>query len=107
MDPVVTLEQAKLHLRITSTEADDDIEAKLNQANALVMDYLKEGADETWTDENAPLLVQAAVLEQLDELWRFRGDDEELAGAAPPPADGYLSPRIARLLHRLRPITLA
>jgi hypothetical protein len=41
MAPIVSLEDAKHHLRITSTEQDADIYLKLEQASTIVLTYLK------------------------------------------------------------------
>lgn len=41
MSALVTLEQAKRHLRVTSSTSDDDIELKVEQASGIVLDYLK------------------------------------------------------------------
>jgi hypothetical protein len=80
---LVTLTQAKLHLRETGTASDVDIQQKLDHAEALILDYI--GSTDTWRTTIAgwladptttPPVVTAAILVQLGELDRFRGDDE-------------------------------
>lgn len=105
---VVTMEQAKLHLRIAEDveHFDDDLQMKLDQAHAIVKDYILRGDDdwaaevEAWDDETVPQQVVAAVLIQLTHLWRFRGD--ELEGDRPRQQHGFLAPGVVALLHRLR-----
>src|SRR4051812_6869347 len=38
---LVTLAQAKTHLRITDTDHDTEVQLKLDQAEAIILDYLK------------------------------------------------------------------
>ena len=52
----------------------------------------------------APTQVQAAILLQLGELYRFRGDDEGKADREPA---GSLSPMIEGILRRYRDPALA
>jgi hypothetical protein len=112
---LLTLDDAKRHLRLNPLAAtpdeDDDLRMKVFHATALVLDYLARPTDATWTAEMAswttetvPRVVQAAVLVQLAELYRFRGDD---AGTTPTPEHGFLSPLVTALLHRYRDPTLA
>lgn len=46
MASLVRLDQAKLHLGITVTDRDEDIELKSLQASAIILDYLKRRAHE-------------------------------------------------------------
>ena len=107
---IVTLGQAKAHLRLpSSTEQDSDLTLKLAQAHALVLDYVARPADAEWTatmdtwsgsPSQAPRAVQAAVLRQFGDLVRFRGDDDgpdeaRVNGNEP-------SPRVKQLLWRYR-----
>src|SRR5262245_3336023 len=74
--PLVTLDEAKRHLyQEWTTDNDVDITAKLQQASAIIRDYLKTRNDESWTDTTVPLPVKAAVLVMLAHLWEDRGDD--------------------------------
>lgn len=108
---LITLEQAKWQLRITTVGGSpaDPIEAeilsKMAEAEAIILDYLKT-PDPTWVDElTTPASVRAAILYELGELWRFRGDDQ--AGQGPAPGDGDLSPVIVGILRRYRDPALA
>ena len=103
---LVTLEQAKEHLRIRHTEEDNQVQDKLDAAEDAVLDYLGIETPE-WDDSNVPPRVVAAILIVLEDLWRFRGGDEESFSAMQRAADGELPVRATRLLHRLRELALA
>lgn len=111
MVALVTLEQARRHLRVFHTDEDADLLEKIQQASEIVMDYLQR-PDLEWTDavdgdpdasppvapveSDAPRLIQASVLLVLAGLWEHRGDGEQEYGQA----DGYLSKPVTALLHR-------
>jgi hypothetical protein len=99
----VDLVAVKRHLQIPQTDTDPDgdadLTAKLAQAEAIILDYLK--AD-TRPDS---AIVDACVLLQVGELWRFRGDDPN--SDAGPSTPGDLTPTITNLLRRLRDPALA
>lgn len=110
---IVTLAQAKQHLkRSTTTVEDDDLTLKLRQAHGLVLDYIDRPSDDAWhrqllnwDDESAPAAVQAAILRQFGDLVRFRGDD---ADPSENRVDGnFLSPRVKQLLLMYRTPALA
>ena len=97
---LVSLSDAKTHLRITTTAQDADITAKLEAAEAVILDYLKVAwVDETWTRETVPLVVKAAILLMATHLYEHRGDD--------PMTDDKLWEAITRLLMRRRDPALA
>ena len=105
----VTLQQAVDHLAlpiVLDTDPLDprqaDLALKLAAAEAIIGDYLKASA--ALDAEDA--VIQAAILLQLGELWRFRGDDREGEGAVRDDA-GSLSPTITNLLRRKRDPALA
>lgn len=113
---IVTLAQAKAHLRITTPDGhpdDADLQLKLIGAEAAVLRFV--GRSEMgaafvaqWTSPDlTPADAQAAVLVQLGELWRFRGDDQ--GGATSPPRTEYgdLSPVVVGLLRRFSHAVLA
>lgn len=114
---LITLAQAKMHLRIdvpttpTPDPGDADIEMKMLAAEAIVLDYLGVASvsPPQWTDEtDCPPLVQAAILMQLAELYRFRGDDPGTIVNSPArEAAGSLSPVIEGMLRRYRDPALA
>lgn len=116
---LVTLVQVKRHLRLPEafdsplSPEDEDLHAKLDQATELVLEYIARRASETawadtiaaWTESTVPRVVQAAILRQTAEFYRFRGDDP--ANETPVVNMGYLAPGVATLLHRLRDPVLA
>lgn len=106
---IFDLDRAKSHLRVSTDEFDDEIQAKLDEAHGMIADYItttNERRDgwaaevEAWDDETAPAPVKAAVLCQLEELWRFRGG--QLDGDMPDRERGDLSPQVASYLRRQR-----
>jgi hypothetical protein len=94
---LVTLEQAKLHLRIDDTdEGDARCQLKLEQAQQIVLDYLKEAwVDPTWTDLTIPEHIHAAILAVLEVL--YDGD----------PEDDPITPGVESLLRRSRDPAMA
>ena len=105
MADLITLNQARLHLKLDVSDA--DLSLKLEQAEAIVLNYIERSDDDgwtaeiaAWTDETVPRPVQAAILLQLGELFRFRGDDA--AQDVPKREHGFLAPGIVALLHRYR-----
>ena len=79
---LVSLQEAKDHLRITTAAldpGDTDIQAKLDQAEAIIIRYLKSQADPLWVSPaTAPANVRAAILILLTALREHRGDDQTL-----------------------------
>lgn len=98
--PLLSLREAKLHLRVTESVAsvDADIQSKLDQATAIILDYLGPQADDTWDEETVPGPVHTAILLQLAHLYAFRGDD--LTEREHP--DDDLAPGVKRVLRRYR-----
>lgn len=79
---LVTLAAAKIHLRIDTPDLDPgdvDIQLKLDQAEAIILRYLKTTPDPEWTAETAPANVTAAILLLLTSLYELRGDDQTLS----------------------------
>lgn len=109
---IVTLAQAKQHLRITTDAENQDLADKLADAHGLVLDYVAsaKGADYeavmlTWDDESAPRAIRAAILRQFGDLVRFRGNDDDPAEVR---VDGStISPRVRQLLRMYRDPALA
>jgi Phage gp6-like head-tail connector protein len=96
---LVTLSEAKLHLRLTTTTEDEAVLAIALRASDVIVDYLGPRADDTWTAETVPPVIKAAVLLMLSHLYVHRGDD--------PSTDDKLWEAIARLLMRRRDPALA
>ena len=85
MAGLITLAIAKTHLRITDTDHDADVQLKLDQAEAAVLDYLKPArtgearTDWPWTTATLPAPVQAAMLVLLRYLYDAERGDEASA----------------------------
>jgi hypothetical protein len=99
---LVTLDQVKARLRITSTADDPDVQSLADQAEAQIIGWCSTTARakavaDTWVDAAAaPLVVVAAILVQTGELYRFRGDEP----AGPPRETGEeLSVQVRELLR--------
>ncbi len=101
-EPLITEEEALAQLKVSGVGEADDIATKMSGATAIIIDYIKRPTH-GWDSSTVPDEIKAAILMQLVDLYRFRGDDDE----KPMPADGYLSPRITRLVHRYRDPALA
>lgn len=110
---LISLTQAMNHLRLTFTTGvspadsrETDLTLKIAHAEAIVIGYCNSTAHwraitATWIDEDTvPAVVQAAILLQLSELYRFRGDEVE--GQGPAQTVGGLSPQVVNLLMRHR-----
>jgi hypothetical protein len=123
---LVTLAQARRHLRLSEeigggsppsgsppSAEDEDLQLKIDQATEIILDYIERPADAVWTAEIAswdsatvPGSVQAAILLQVGQLWRFRGDDQSNE-QLPASEHGYLALGVTALLHRFRDPALA
>lgn len=117
---LVSVEHARTHLREVDPDASDaDLQLKIDAATQLVCEYIadRQPEDEDWIAEieawdgvgspsTAPAVIVMAVLLQVGELFRFRGDDDD---GVVPRADehGGLAPQVARMLHRYRSPTLS
>lgn len=117
---LITTQDAKDHLGITDDPP--DLPLKIAVAEEVVRDYVNQRVpgsdpDGLWASEVAswdldatppvppPLRVQQAVLLQLGDLWRFRGDDE--ASEEPKREPGELARGVTALLYRLRDPAIA
>lgn len=103
MTKLITLDEAKKHLRVDDDAQDDEINSKIEMASAIIIDYLKAttATVETWLDSageptSVPGVVKSATLLALGELYKNRE-----AEADP------LTPSVRGLLHRLRDPALA
>jgi hypothetical protein len=76
LPPLWTVEEAKLHLRITSTADDADITQKLATAQEAILSYLALAADAAWTANTAPKAVTHAILLLTAYYYTERGDGE-------------------------------
>jgi hypothetical protein len=101
MSTFLTLTTAKQHAGIPASDVsrDDDLQLKLDAAEAAVLDYIK-----TQAPDPSPLIL-IAMLMTFQEFNRFRGDDAN--GAGPSQTAGDLSPVVTNLLRRLRDPAIA
>jgi hypothetical protein len=74
--PLLTLAEAKVHLKITDTASDADVSQKLAAAEEYVFATLGAAADPAWTSATAPRMVRHAVLLTLTAFDQRRGGDE-------------------------------
>jgi len=93
MIALVTLAEAKDHLRVTDDDSDTDIASKALMATDIVIDYIERPLH-GWLADTAPPLIKAAILLVLGSLY----DDDD--------ADP-LSLGVIRVLHRYRDPTAA
>ena len=105
---LITPAQAIEHLRADTTEDDPDLLAKIQEASAIVLAYLK-GASAGYFGEDGELIpsavpfqVHAAVKLMLGYLYRNRDSDEEGDYE-----QGYLPKPVTSLLYPLRDPALA
>lgn len=120
---LITYAQAEGHIRQSfpsmspESAGEADLRLKIEQAEALVLDYVTQRRSDgdlwavvvdSWdaTSEATPppAQVTAAVLVQLQELYRFRGDDTNEPDR---PVGQVLHPRAAAYLYRMRDPAIA
>lgn len=98
---LLTLQDAKDHLQVDHDSSDADIQNKLDQAESIIIDFLKltdlpaewqEGTGDSPGGSTVPHVVRSSVLLVLGELYENR----EAAAA------DVLSPAVKDLLRRLR-----
>lgn len=85
MAALVTLEEARRHLRLTpSNMADADIAAdvadKSEAATDIVIGYIKQ-PDHEWTDADAPFRIKASILLVLGALMDNREGGDPISDA--------------------------
>src|SRR5262245_18451710 len=109
MRTLVTMNEGIAHLRLPDpgSPEDSDLQAKLDAAEAIVLNYIERTSDPDWSDEIASwdettvlMGIKQAILIHFGELYRFRGDDA--AAEASKPDHGFLSRSVVSLLHRYR-----
>ena len=74
LPPLWTVDQAKIHLRITGTAYDADVQQKLSAAQEAILSYLNVHVDATWTAATAPFAVTHAIHLLTAYFYRERGD---------------------------------
>jgi hypothetical protein len=104
MNVILTTAEALAHLRLgdgsglSDTET-ADVQTKLEEAEGVILDYLKTEA--VYTPATAPTMVKAAVKLFLAHSYEHRGDDLDGGSAE------QLWEEIARVLRRSRDPALA
>lgn len=100
---LIDLSLLKRHLKLPLDVTAEDAELDLYraQAEAVVVGFITRPDDEDqaeeiagWDEESVPPAVQAAVLRQAMEFYRYRGDDEK----GPVTEWGVLSPGVEGIL---------
>ena len=124
MDLLITLKQAKQHLKLPTdvTSEDADLLLKLQIAQDWIIDYVTQNREDNdawsttvqaWEADTAPKQVLAAILVQFGVLYRNRGDDGAEAKASgrwdaeTAGEYGAMHPLVVALLKRLRDPALA
>lgn len=87
---LLTLDEAKTHLRIDGTDDDIEVTTKVNEASAIILDYLKWNTSPEPDETTAPGYMKAACKLVLGELYAER------EGGDP------ISPAVVSLLARSR-----
>jgi hypothetical protein len=95
MADLLTLEQAKEQLRITDSLHDADVQAKLDAAEAIILEYI--GPHVTWTE--TPKSVETAILRYLSHLYE---DRTGRASDGDTPASADVWDDIRQILGRVR-----
>lgn len=91
MASLVTLTEVKTHMKLTgTTEHDADLTLKMDEAEVLVLNYLKSYAGDddarearyavidAWTASDVPKPVRSAIFRMVGHLRGDAGDDPEL-----------------------------
>lgn len=105
---LVTYDQAKQHLRLSTDLEQTDVELKIAQATAFVLTYVQRQENE-WTADTDPTtdlpfsIVQGAILYLLGAYFRKRGDDTNLRPEDPAWGAFLESPLRQRLTLLRRP----
>jgi hypothetical protein len=88
---LVSLQQAKDHLRVDSSDEDNDLTLKIHAASAAVLNYIRNGADLFTDSAGEPILdsndapigipyeIMAATLLMLGYLYTNRDADPDKA----------------------------
>ena len=71
---ILTLEEAKTHLRVVDAWHDAEVQAALDDADAIIRRRLKTGDDPTWDAVTVPRDIKAAAKLLLGHLYEHRGD---------------------------------
>jgi hypothetical protein len=113
MSNLVSLDEAKVRCRISTTTQDEDADLQeiIDTAEELVLDFVSQRIGDTastwadtvagWDEDTVPRRVRAAILITVVDSWRHRGDDDDGSAATAMPT------RAMSMLERLRDPALA
>jgi len=105
MAALVTLAQAKDQLSITHSDQDVFVQMKLDEAQALVLQYCDKAP--VWDAVTVPLEVRSAILDVVTDLYTDRGDTDRPASRTPSLWDGFPSPAVRGKLIRWHALVVA
>ena len=74
MAEVITLPEAKAHLKITDADHDAEIQAAITDADGVIRAYLNVANVPEWDALTAPAPVKRSTLLMLAHLYENRGD---------------------------------
>lgn len=106
---LVSLAQAKEHLRVDDADNDNDLTLKIHAASGAVLNYIRNGADVFTDSSGEPILdsndnpvgipyeIQAATLLMVGYLYRMRDNNEDGEYEM-----GYLPKPVTALLYTFR-----
>lgn len=97
MANLVTLDEAKLQLKVTWTDEDDYIQLLTDMAEAAILDYIK--GNRGWTASTVPKQVKLAILVLIASYFDPYRDGDNFDNAT---AMGYFPTAVTALLHRIR-----
>jgi Phage gp6-like head-tail connector protein len=76
MAEMITLAEAKTHLRITDDWHDAEVQAVVTDADATIRGYLDTADDLLWDAVTAPPDVKRATLLLVSHFYEHRGDED-------------------------------
>lgn len=97
MATLVSLNEAKLQLRVTWDDEDTYIDLLTEMAEAAILDYIKR--DFGWTAVTVPKVVKLSILLLVASYYDPYRDGDNFDNEV---AMGYFPPAVTSLLHRIR-----
>lgn len=73
---LVSLAEAKEHLRLTDTVHDTDVTAKISAAQETIISVLSYAADPAWSSATVPKPVKHSILLLTAALYELRGGED-------------------------------
>lgn len=101
---LITLEEAKLRLRVLHDDEDESIQDMVTQASAAVLDYVK-----LTDDEVAALPARRSILLKFatQNMVKWMYNDKDALLSYSKLALGYLPDSVTMFLHRIKTPTMA